>query len=74
MSEATLAAINYLATATSSALALIQAAQAVSMLLQKAHAEGREITDDELDSVVVTDDAARAVLEKAIADAKAAGK
>jgi hypothetical protein len=33
--------------------------QAVNMLLQKAHAEGRDITDEELKSVVAMDDVAR---------------
>jgi hypothetical protein len=33
--------------------------QAVNMLLQKAHAEGRDITEAELKSVVAMDDVAR---------------
>jgi hypothetical protein len=33
--------------------------QAVNMLLQKAHAEGRDITEAELQTVVAMDDAAR---------------
>jgi hypothetical protein len=33
--------------------------QAVNMLLQKAHAEGRDLTEAELQSVVKMDDAAR---------------
>lgn len=67
-------ALATLATLTSSALAFMQAAQQVSMLLQRAHAEGREITDEELASVIANDDIARSALDKAIADAKAAGR
>ena len=40
--------------------------QAVSTLLQRARAEGRDLTDEELASVVATDDEARAKLQAAI--------
>lgn len=40
--------------------------QTVNALLQKAHAEGRELSDAELNSVVGLDDAARDRLQKLI--------
>lgn len=44
-------------------------AQQFSQLLAKAHAEGRDVTDAELDALVSADDAARARLQ-ALIDAK----
>jgi hypothetical protein len=41
--------------------------QAVNMLLQKAHAEGRDLTEAELQSVVGMDDAARERLASLLA-------
>ncbi|HEU4344758.1 MAG TPA: hypothetical protein VFU31_24650 [Candidatus Binatia bacterium] len=41
--------------------------QAVNGLLQKAHAEGRDLTEAELQSVVAMDDAARERLAKLLA-------
>jgi hypothetical protein len=41
--------------------------QAVNALLQKAHSEGRDITESELQSVVALDDAAKERLAKLLA-------
>lgn len=45
--------------------------QQVNALLQKAHSEGRDITDAELDSVKALDDQAKLRLDAAIAKAGA---
>jgi hypothetical protein len=44
--------------------------QQFGALLAKAHAEGRDITDDELNALVGADDAARARLDALIAAAR----
>lgn len=49
---------------------LLQAATQVQQfgaLLAKAHAEGRDVTDDELNALVAADDAAKARLDALIA-------
>lgn len=47
----------------------------ISALIQKAQAEGRDtLTDDELDAVITTDDAARGALESAIEQATKEGR
>jgi hypothetical protein len=45
----------------------------LSGLIGTARAEGRDITSEELDALAGEDDVARAVFQKAIDDAKAAG-
>jgi hypothetical protein len=70
---ATAVALARVASLTSSALTLLQAANQVSGILRAAHAEGREINDAELETVKATDDVARAALDKTIEDARAAG-
>jgi hypothetical protein len=51
-------------------LSLVTRLQAAAALIRKARDEGREITEDELDSLVADDDAARAELVNAIAAAR----
>jgi len=46
---------------------LLDRVSAVSSLIQTAKSEGRDITEAELDSLVVADDAAKKALESAIA-------
>ena len=53
-------------------LGLLDRAAAIGALLQKAQAEGRDVTTLELDALVAEDMVARAALVKAIADAKLA--
>lgn len=48
--------------------------QSLQLLLQKAQAEGRDISKEELDSLVAEDDTARAELDAAIARAEAEGR
>jgi len=55
-------------------ISLLQNSAAISLLIQKAQGEGRDITAAELATLVETDNLARAKLVIAIADAKAAGK
>lgn len=55
--------------ATNLLLDLLMKAQVVSVALQRAHSEGRDLTDDEMKQFVAGDDAARARLQAAI-DAK----
>lgn len=62
-SESTVVAINLL-------LQILTQAQGLTALIQKARAEGRDVTDEELDALVDADDAARARLDTAIAHAK----
>ena len=50
---------------------LLTQAQGLSAVLQKAHAEGRDITDAELDALAAADDASKARLQ-ALIDAKGA--
>ena len=51
---------------------LIDRAQAIGTLLTQARAEGRDITQAELDALVTADDIARAALVAAIARARKA--
>lgn len=51
-------------------LPLLDRAGAISSLLQKAHGEGRDITDAELNGLFADDDAAKAHLDAAIAAAR----
>jgi len=57
-------------TAISLLLALLDRVAAWSALIMKARAENRDITEAELDALATADDAAKAALEKAIADAR----
>jgi hypothetical protein len=50
---------------------LLQQANQIGALLAKAQAEGRDVTDAELDTLVAGDDAAKAALAAAIAKARA---
>lgn len=52
-------------------LSLVSRLQAAASLIRQARAEGREITDAELDTLVAEDDSARADLVAAIEAAKA---
>lgn len=47
-------------------LGLLDRAAAIGVLLSKANAEGRDVTDAELDALGASDDAARARLQAAI--------
>jgi len=58
------------ALAVSLILGLLDRAQAIGTLIKTARAEGRDITDAELDSLVAEDDAAREALDAAIAKAR----
>ena len=58
--------------ATNALLSLLDRATAISTVLAKAQAEGRDVSDAELDVAVAQDDAARANLDAAIAKARAA--
>ncbi len=51
-------------------LALVNQAGAISAVIQKAQAENRDLTPEELDSLVSSDDTARAALVAAINAAK----
>ena len=51
-------------------LSLVTRLQAAAALIRKARAEGREITNEELDALAAEDDAARAELVAAIENAK----
>lgn len=53
---------------------VITQAQQLAGLIVKAHREGRDITNDELDAIAAGDDAARKVLTDAIARAQATAK
>lgn len=55
-------------------LILMQRTQALQLLLQKAHTEGRDVTPEELQQAKVEDDLARAELDAAIERAKAEGR
>lgn len=57
---------------TSLLLGLIDRQAAIAQLLNKAHAEGRDVTAEELDGLFAADAAARADLQAAI-DAANAG-
>lgn len=52
-------------------LGLIDRQTAIANLLAKAHAEGRDVTAEELDGLFATDAAARGELQAAIDAAKA---
>jgi len=60
--ESTVAALNLL-------LQILTQAQGLTALIQKARAEGRDVSEDELDSLVEADDAARVALDAEIAKA-----
>lgn len=63
-------AVIVLANITSSGITLLQQAQLVSQMIQKANAEGRsDFTQDEWDLITGADDAARKQLVEAIAAA-----
>ena len=49
---------------------LLDKANQIGVLLAKAHAEGRDVTDAELDALVAGDDAAKAALAAAILKAR----
>ena len=51
-------------------LGLIDRASAIGALISKSQAEGRDISDAELNALAIEDDAARDALVKAIAAAK----
>jgi RNA:NAD 2'-phosphotransferase (TPT1/KptA family) len=53
---------------------LAQTLATLAALIQRAQAEGRAITSDELDALAAGDDLARAALESAIARARAEGR
>ena len=63
---ATLQAVSLAVDLLSAVSELTLKLQTVNALLQKAHSEGRELTQAELDSVASLDDEARAKLAKAI--------
>lgn len=63
---ATLKAVSAAADILTAISELTARLQLVNALLQKAHSEGRDITDEELASVAGMDDAAKARLQKAI--------
>jgi len=52
-------------------LPLLQQASTIGAMIQKAQAEGRDLTEAELNSIVAADDAAKAALAAAIAKARA---
>jgi len=56
--------------AISALLELTIQIQKVAQLIQAARAEGRDISDSELDSLAAEDDAARKALDEAIARAR----
>lgn len=60
-------------TLTNLMLGLLAQQQKIAALLRTAQAEGRDVTDDELDGLFADDDAARAALETEIAKARADG-
>jgi hypothetical protein len=53
-------------------LGLLDRASAIGALISRAQAEGRDVTDAELDSLAAGDDAAKIALASAIAKARAA--
>lgn len=54
-------------------ITLLNRSSEISALIQKARGEGRDLTNAELDGLVTADDVARADLEAAIAEKRAAG-
>ena len=52
--------------ATQLLISLLGQAQGLSISLRRAHEEGRDLTDEELDSFAIGDDLARASLQRAI--------
>jgi hypothetical protein len=50
---------------------LLDRASAIGALIKQAQAEGRDVTDAELNALATADDAARAALVAAIAERKA---
>ena len=59
--------------ATNALISLLDRAAVVGAVLQKAAAEGRDVTDAEIDASVGRDDAAKAALAAEIAKARAVG-
>jgi hypothetical protein len=55
-------------------LGLIDRAAAWGAVIAKAQAEGRGLTEAEVDTFAAADDAAKATLEAAIANARSAGR
>lgn len=53
-------------------LPLLDRANAITGLLAKAHSEGRDVTEGELNALFAADDQARVALDAAIASAKGA--
>ncbi len=53
-------------------ISLTAQAQQLSLLLQKAQNEGRDVTEEELNALVSDDEVAKAALDAAIARAKGA--
>ena len=51
-------------------LPLLQNANAITALLSKAHGEGRDVTDAELNGLFAADDQAKAALDAAIKAAR----
>ena len=52
-------------------LGLLQQSQTIGNLILAAQSAGRDLTDDELNSIIAADDAAKAALSAAIAKARA---
>ena len=71
MSTATLQAVSLAVDLLTAATELATRLQHVNALLQKAHTEGRDITEEELKSCVKMDDDAKLKLDVAIAKALA---
>ena len=55
-------------------IALLNSAGRISVLIAKAHAESRDLTEEEWAQIVADDDSARASLVEAIAKAKSEGR
>lgn len=53
---------------------LLGQADAIARLINAARAEGRDVTDAELNALVAKDDAAKAALQAAIEQARTAGR
>lgn len=52
-------------------ISLTDRVASLSSLIKKARAEGRDVTEEEIQALVVDDDAAKKALDEAIAKAKA---
>jgi hypothetical protein len=55
-------------------LLLLEKATTMAAALSKAHAEGRDLTEAEVDTFVAADDAARDKLNEAIKNARSQGR